>query len=514
MHSTAKLWICRLLTILLAVFLLILCYYVTYPVGVGVNDFFKVKDTLLINTSGLPLVNKDPDPQWCHTSLSQLLLRPGTTELHQLQIALNIPDIVVQSAMDSFQQTLAVVKYDVHVSVWGNCIAVQLTEVRTNSSLRFETGGGSGFHSLVEGNSSIAYCPYVDHGDNNYTVFCPLYDMCANVDIRLLYVNYLAYAAGLNQPAADTMIFSRKVCRNSYPHHVIPMANVHWMKLPPNANAKSTSDFAWHLHAGQPMKPLMSISELQASLRSISKSSLVQVVGDSHSRNLAYYMYRLMVSNPNKLDFPVVHSDKRMDNIVFYWSDYVPAFFQVLHRALKAGHGQSAPVSGSSVHRTKQVVIMDVGSWDLRVRRIKHFVTKSLPAFRAQMAALSREGVFDIDADGRRVRFIFFTIPPKPLWNKDRGDVKINPMSAAAINRLMIDAMPVSDYSYGGSDDVHGNSSITLVDYFALTRIFINHTAPRDLHYLVVDGNSWRGDVGEPVARYISQLVCEHIGGV
>jgi hypothetical protein len=499
MHSTAKSWIFRSPTILLVVLVVITCYYVTYPVGL--TTIFRIKE----------LVSEDP--LWCHTTLSQLLLRPGATELHQLRIALNISDTVVKSALNSFQQTLAAVRYSVHVSVWGNCIAVHLTEIRINSSLRLDIGGGSGFHSLVEGNSTIAFCPYVDHGDNTYTVFCPLYDTCANVDIRLLYTDYLAYAAGLNQPAADAVIFSRQLCQNSYPHHVIPMANVHWMKRPPNATTKS--DFTWQLHTGQPMKPLMSINELQASLRSISKSSLVQVVGDSHSRNVAYYIYRLTVSNPAKLDLPVLHSDKRMDNILFYWSDYVPTFFQVLRRALKAGQGQSAPVPGSSVNRTRQVVIMDVGSWDMGFKGVKHFVTEALPVFRAQIAALSREVVFDLNSGRQGVKFIFFTIPPKPLWHKDRKDLKINPMSVAAINRLMMDAMPVSDYSYGRSDDVHGNSSITVVDYFALTRIFINHTAPRDYHYLVVNGNGWHGDVGEPVARYIGQLVCEHIiGGV
>jgi hypothetical protein len=208
------------------------------------------------------------------------------------------------------------------------------------------------------------------------------------------------------------------------------------------------------------------------------KSSVIHFIGDSHARNMAYYVIRMLTSAP--IEFGKIHSGKRVGKITFHWGHYiVDTFIPALRRVM------SIP----QVLSGREPVVMGVGAWGVSLRNITYFAKVAVPAFRKEMLILSRSGAFT------KSKVIFFSAPPVPLGGVEKTR---NPMVGAAANRRVADV--ISEV---------GN--ITYVDYFGLTRIFINESVYKDAHYLVVNATGTYGHVGMALADYVIHLVCTQL---
>jgi hypothetical protein len=454
---------------------------------------------------------------WCQTTLTELRNRPGSTELQQLMTSLRITLTNYTDEMDTkttrefYDEIVSNLQYDVRVRVHDNCVALLVRDVRPQK-LRFEVDGGSGFHTIAEGDSIIDYCPFIDYGDNSYAIFCQLYDRCADVTSHLLLFNYLAYINQTEYPITNKKIFHRRICKppnydmnhlNYYESSLPGNGLVYWAKSNASTNTSdgtiTSNVFKWHLHhhhrqtSNKTKKTQQLTDQQQVNLMACKNStSLFHFIGDSHARNLAYHVIRL---SGNLRQLKRIHNNLMYDSVDFHWAAYIidtflPSVRKVLMSVPRSSKG---PGLRHSEQKHRQVLVMDVGCWDVTWRGVEYFASVAIPAMREQFRDMNRRGLFS-----RVAKVIFFNMPPMPIWSSSHVNRR-NPMVAAAGNRLLADVI-------GEFSDV-----ITYVDYFSLTRVFINETAaPGDCHYLIVNTTASLGHVGLAVANYIIQLTCQH----
>ena len=405
----------------------------------------------------------------CQAILEFLLLKPGLTELSQLQTFFNIPQSLMQKVSNNAGTIRAQLFYNYTMRVYDNCIYFLVHEHRLNSSDRSTElpHGGTGFHTIVEGKQSIAYCPYVDFRNNTYAIFCPLHEYCVNVSSSLFYFDYLAFARTRYIPDYQIVFYSY-ICYNSSLY--FPKPNLYWTKND-NSENNNTSPFSWKL-TGRVKEPLTT-SQLKTCIAPADVS--FNFIGDSHSRNMAYYFCLL---NGNLEKSPGTHSDLDLGKIRLYFTTFViDSFLPKVRRVLTI----------FKFNTSKVFTIMNVGTWNMDIRGVSHFAKVAIPAFRQEMLAMQRDGLFD------KRKVLFYAMPSAPLW-KSAIVNRRNTMATAAVYRLMVDAL--------------SDINVTFFEYFTLSRQFANKTAPNDLHYLVTRTNGSVGYVGMELANYVLQILC------
>ena len=416
-------------------------------------------------------INKSP----CTSILANFLVAQGNSELQQFYVSKNINPKIMNKTRELFATISAKLSYNISIQISGNCIQIFLNESRRSVlNYRRLLLGGSGFHTIAEGTMTISYCPYIDHGNDSYTIYCPLRENCTTVVSYLLYFDFLPYASNVDRYPINEIIFRKRLCGTK--HLIFPQNTLHWSKKIVNSSNSqpALNVFPWHLQLNN--NNLITYDQL-LQCRQLSNTSLY-FIGDSHCRFLAYHVLRILGKEigPTKL-----HADYNIGNIHYFYAPYaIENVLPILRNLLRNLH----------TNNLQAKVVFDVGSWDVHYRNISYFVTSVIPAIQNSMIAMQRTGLFNT------TEVIFFDMPPVPL--SDRGtSTRRNLMALAAGNRLLADAMR--------------NINIKYVDYFALSRIFVNHSAPNDGHYLKVENNGTRstGDVGIEIARYILQLICE-----
>ena len=364
--------------------------------------------------------------------------------------------------------------YNTSVKIMNNYIKLYLKESRrlAPNFTRFRFEGGSSFFTIAEGSTSIVYCPYVDHANDSYTIYCPLHENCVTVVSHLLYFDYLPYAASVNRYSANKMIFRKRLCGTT--NLTFPQNTLHWSKKIDNTSNSqpATNVFPWHLQLNN--NNLITDDQL-LQCRQLSSMSLY-FIGDSHCRYLAYHVLQILgkETGPTKL-----HADYNVGNIHYFYAPYaIENVLPILSRLL----------INLRTNNLQAKVVFDVGSWDIHHKNMSYFATSVIPAIQNSMIAMQRAGLFNT------TEVIFFDMPPVPL-NHRPSLTRRNLMALGAGNRLLADAMKDINIKY--------------VEYFALARVFVNHSAPNDGHYLTVANNISTGDVGIQIARYVLQLICE-----
>ena len=403
-----------------------------------------------------------------------ILLEPGINELQQLNVALNLSSLYMKKISENFFTIRSKLVYNTSVKIMNNYIQIFVHESRrfVSNSTRFRFEGGSGFFTIAEGATSIAYCPYVDHANDSYTIYCPLHENCVTIVSHLLYFDYLSFAANVDRHSANKMIFRKRLCGTT--NLTFPQNTLHWSKRVGNSSESqsATNVFPWHLQLNN--NNLITDDQLMQ-CRQLSNMSLY-FIGDSHCRYLAYHVLQKLgkETGPKKL-----HADYNVGNIHYFYAPYtIENVLPRLHNLL----------TNLRTNQFQAKVIFDAGSWDVNHRNISYFATSVIPAIQNSMIAMQRAQLFD------KTKVIFFDMPPVPL--SDRGtSTRRNLMALAAGNRLLADTMR--------------NVNIKYVDYFALSHVFVNHSAPNDGHYLIVVNKTSSGDVGIQIANYILQLICE-----
>jgi hypothetical protein len=96
--------------------------------------------------------------------------KPGITEVQQMRQSFKIKFNISDTTQPTFSRIASSLAYNVSVLVQDDC-AVLLVRESKSLQLSYSVDGGSGFHTIAEGNSSIDYCPYVDYGNNTYAIF-------------------------------------------------------------------------------------------------------------------------------------------------------------------------------------------------------------------------------------------------------------------------------------------------------------------------------------------------------
>ena len=402
-------------------------------------------------------------------------MHPGVSELQQLVVSLNLSSSYTHNIRENFDTIRSQITYIISIKISDSCVQILAKEKRQfgkkSTRSRF---GGSGFHTIAEGKSTIAYCPYVDHANDSYTIFCPLHDNCVTVVSHLLYFDYLPYAANVDRYATNKIVFRKRLCGTS--KFIFPQNSLHWSrKTGYSSDLQSVSNaFPWQLQLNN--SDLISHNQLLQCRQFLNVS--IYFLGDSHCLFLARHAFSILNNDKTQT---VLYTDSNIGRIHYFRAAYA------VEKLIPALRNLLTSLRTKNLQAT---VIFDVGSWDMQYRNISHFATDVIPAIQNAMIDMQRIGLFD------KTKVIFFDMPPVPLWDRD-GTSKRNLMALAAGNRLLADAMR--------------NLNIKYVGYFALARIFVNHSSPNDAHYLTVKNNISTGDVGIEIANYILQLICEDL---
>ena len=405
--------------------------------------------------------------------LKTLLLEPGVSELKQLTLSLNLSSIHMKKTSEQFSAIESLTFYSISIKIMDSYIQVFLNESRrfVQNSTR-QRLGGSGFHTIAEGLTTISNCPYVDHGNDSYTIYCPLHENCVTIVSHLLYFDYFSYAANIDRYPANKLIFRKKLCGTI--NLTFPQGILHWSKKTVSSNdtQPTLKVFPWHLKFNN--NDLIFYTQLLQCLQLSNKS--LYFIGDSHCRYIAFHALRILGKKIGSLKSKGAFT---VENIHYFFAPYAREYVLPVLRSL---------LTSLLVNNSQAAIVFDVGSWEVHFGNISYFATLIIPAIRSAMIDMQRDGLFD------KIKVVFFDIPPVPL-SKRGASPRRNLMALAAANRLLADAMKNIDIKY--------------VDYFALSRIFVNHSAPNNNHYLAVDNNSSYGDVGIEIANYILQLICD-----
>ena len=411
----------------------------------------------------------------CSQSLNELaLLSSGLSELNQYKNAINITEIALNDTNKNFDKIKSGLTYIVSLlhSEGSNCFSF-LVQERRKLNLRTTNGrlGGSGFHALAKGNNTVAYCPYVDHFNDSYSIYCPLIETCVAVSIHVIYFDYLAYTRKvIAHFPLNKLIFSGVICdAATHQQQFFPYPSLHWKKK----SVLQEGKFAWKLQ--RKYEDLMSQDEIRVCLQRSNET--IYFIGDSHARYVVNHLLRM-----NGLPTVVKRNPEyHAKNIHYYertFTDHVLKTFKSTLIALKS----------KSVQAT---IVLSVGSWDVHVHSLHHFATYAVKLLLSEIPKLERDGYFQL------FNVIIFDIPPMPLnYRRHTNMHKQNLMAIAAANRLLA--------------DVFNDVNVTFVQNFALLRLFVNESAPNDSHYLFANDTAEYGNIGISIGNYLLQLICEH----
>jgi hypothetical protein len=349
--------------------------------------------------------------------------------------------------------------------------------------------GGSVFHTIVVGSKTIDYCPYVDHGNDTYTVFCPLYEQCIEVISHLQYFNYFPFwpKRGYDRRSANLVVFKQKLCRPNLNGEFFPhLKQPYWIR---NNVSKDISydiewspSFDWHLQINETTSlPLMTnVTYKQCK----SKISSLDFVGDSHMDITSVYAMTLENQVPDLYGQVGIIAGK---NGRHFDSQFLPAFTTVIKSRQRT----------ATAHKPA-VIIADVGLHDLQFAGVPHFYQYVLPFLVGNLSQMQREGMF------RHVKLFLVGMTPKPPASHNYHRTA-SPAVITAMNRLMADKLAEARINF------------TFVEYFETARTFINKTSfATDHHYinfnrtllLVNKTFIYYGKVGIALANYIINLAC------
>ena len=434
----------------------------------------------------------------CQSMLDALQRKPGITEFNQLEKiftalkplvakykrATNFSDdalikytfsmLIDLPQLTNFSLGNDNLNYDILASIDFNCLTFFINELRKNDTRsKALPRGGSSFHTIIEGPNTIAYCPYVDFDNDSYSIFCPLHERCAKVTIHLLYYDYIAYSPLKTYLSVNRVIYSELLCNENIALYY-PLPNLFWERIK-SVGDKPKAEFGWILRRKDSY--LLTSEQFKQCMKQRKMS--LDFIGDSHSRLIAYHLARLR-GQPTGISR--LYASKNYGRLYYYFAPFVlPQFLTQLRSTLLQLRNQSSSTSLTTI-------VLDVGTWDLARRDVFYLAFKAMPTLRTHLITMQREGLF------QNVRLLFYDMPPTPLWLKRKID-KRNPVALAAGNKLLADVLQ--------------EVNITLVEYFALARLFINETAPNDMHYLQTNSTSSYGHVGIAITNYLLGLICE-----
>ena len=396
----------------------------------------------------------------------------GKSELQQLETSFTIKESDIINSVKTFKKTQSGLSYKLtSLNLSSICIAFLIQEVRLyDLRTKHVVKGGSGFHTIAESENNIAFCPYIDHKNDSYTILCPRYEQCAKVTSYLIFFDYLAYTGQVAYQPLNRIIFSRKFCNNDS-HSFHPLPKVYWKKQKFKRSNQSLDIFPWYIQ--KKGEKMLTSSQVTACLKR--NNWTAHFIGDSHSRNLAYYTYSVI---GKLVGASKIHADIVKGNIKYTYGVFM------LNRFLDSVRY----VLSHSVNSNRSIVIANVGAWDITFNNLTYFAKVAVPAFRTTMHSMYKNNLFSDK------NFIFFNIPPVPHRKYVN---KRNSLAAAAGNRLLSDALT--------------GINITVLEYFELARMFINDTAPNDIHYLFTNDTGSYGSVGIAIANYFLQEMCKKI---
>ena len=489
MHLTSSVIKLMLVFVILLSFLFIFLHYSPISNGLLKQNARIFRFNVTQTISDLPknfslaktrlVTAKKTETKFCRAMLSSLLSKPGAAELKQMKTWLNITQNNSFNSSNYYLQTSQDLLFNVSFKIEMNCLVIFIVEYRTskNVMLPMSIRGGSGFHTITVGNSTIAYCPFNDFANGSYAIYCPLYEQCVQVTTSLLYFDYMTHPTKTDYFPINRILFNSPICLN----RTIPFPRsdeVYWTKsVPTYINEKTAVTSSWELVGKNNKRPL-TISQLKSCARKLTFP--IHFIGDSHSRNMAYH-FRHMSGKPTK--GIKTHSDVTEENIHVHFTHLIIHTFlpQVRRTLIQIKANQS-----------RSFVILNTGNWDIHFSNFSFFESVTIPTLRQQLFTMKQEHLFD------NVSVVFFNVPPLPHWIKMKHITGGNILKIAASNRLLMDVMQGLNFK--------------TVDYFSLARHFINDSARHDFHFLMSNSTGSYGTTGTALANYVLHLICEISG--
>ena len=380
--------------------------------------------------------------------------------------------------------------------------------------------GGATFSTSVVSERRLFECPFIDHENGTYDVFCEFHDECYNVSVTLTFIDFGAYR--WNGLSINKILWQGEACRKT---KQIPLRSPYT---------------GWHRCGKQCSWEWMYQNKIEKfynneTVRQCQSNNFTSIdfIGDSHMQYfINYWLYK---NHPNytqignkdvreafnknvfKISYEgtsyVLDSNKIPFNASIEWVTLpararhaeVVGYRYFLPTAEKWWKAKLATLSNNNVLNVNTwVLVAGFGAWDAAFRNISQFVYYSIPALRtffdaittnAKLLANTRIVIYNVPAVTRNE---IYDLSMHPLTRKElRNNALI-----AAINSLIADV-------------VRKRPNIKLIDFYAMTLPRKNEAVDGQ-HYINVEvvKNERQIFISEPgitAANHLLSNICMNI---
>ena len=407
----------------------------------------------------------------------------GVTEIRQLKEYLRLKKSYNTQKIAS--ETLRwKVSHKIHNVSMNGCLQFIINETTSvNNQL---TSGGTNFHATISGKQHLIVCSTTDFFNGQYHISCPFYEECLNVSVKVLSTAFSAFYAFQQQFKSEKFLLLTEICLSDFSSYSFSNVQKHDGKYTGWFRENESKPWTWYFNG----KELISNQLLRDHFSNLTVP--VYFFGDSHLRGVYYFLLKLLGGLTDKLAKTKLKSSMSFRNFHYNFSGTVfqsknamfPSFFPNAKNLVTNLPEEPKRRTSEYItkYKTKQVVIISSGSWDVSLNGVEYFLNNVLPNLTDFLIHFNRACI------RRNTKFIFLTMPAcfqEITRNSSDGR---NNAKIAALNRMLLDNLQ--------------SSNITVVDYFSLSVSRHQETGLDGYHF-----ESLPNSVGEAVAKRVLQEI-------
>ena len=310
----------------------------------------------------------------------------GKTPLHRLTGTYNEYNVVYIRGK---------IKYNVSAIIWNEksyFMTIKIDE-RVNGTT---SHGGSNFRVEMHGEDNEV-CTAQDYTNGTYLVICPVLHSCVNITIQLKYINFDAYLLAKLAPA-NIPIARKKWCP---PKTFLQINSMHCGTEP--SGGDEISNGRWR-HVNNTWQWVEKGRAIELLSKNKSKSCIdsarsIHIVGDSHTRYIAYYLIHMksgiLPSNLQK------RGSFNKYGIYFWWTTYVREMVNNLNTLRFSDHRKR--------NKTREdYLLLSTGAWDTAYIGLKQFIISFNESFIPALKQFMQDPVWS------NTTIIYMNVSPSP----------------------------------------------------------------------------------------------------
>ena len=364
-----------------------------------------------------------------------------------------------------------------------NCCA-QFTIAENIKSNNIPSAGGSSFLITAISDHYLVTCTTSDHFNGQYTVNCPLYDSCANINAEVFYVNFGGFYE--RQYTSSLVFWTQKLCitrafdepDRNYQSSLSTGDYTGWYR------SNTSEQWSWVTITNNALSKI-STNQLRDCIDNVTVP--VYLLGDSHLRYAFYKLLDLFNNLSPEMQKAKIRKGITYNNFHFDYCAHLtydgnptfPPFFPRAQTLLNHLSNMSDETIVSNANK-RQIFVFSVGAFDLSKEPTEYLANEIIPPLTDFMIKLHHL------AKNYGGKVIYLTTPPSFREFAKKPDGRNN-ARIAVYNKLVINAVRP-----------HG---VTIVNFFAMA---LNRY--REANY---DGHHFYNDVGDTIARQLIFQICQ-----